>query len=515
MLAVFIFFGLCFGCTSVLSCQFRAYGDSGVCVCTEKECDTIGYVWPSHSMEYVMYTSSKSGERFTVTKGNFTTLSTQPSSQKIISINRLCRFQQMVGWGMALTGAVSINLNLMTPKLREYVYRDYYSPEGANFNWLRMPIGGCDFDVDAWQYNLTPMNDTNLSGLNELDPHDVPKVKQIRDLKNVSGIGENLKVMFSAWTPPPWMKTNNAFVGTSLLRKEYYQLWADFHIKFLRLMSKNNITAFAITTGNEPMNGVLLGSIVVFPDLGWLATEQGKWVRQNLGPTMRQSEFANVKIFTNDDQRYTLPWWMDMMGKEAMEYVEGIAVHWYADPLFPPILLDSVARQYPDKMLMNTESSSGSIWFDTPGVCLGSWARAEGVFKRVCQDMLHSVTGWIEWNMVLNTKGGPNYVSNYLDSLMIFNETAMEYYKQPWYYVFAHFSKFASEGSVRICADVVGPRRTISNVSMVAFETPNGMISLILSNKSDQPIVVTVTDELRGEVDIWLMERSINTVIYK
>lgn len=507
------------GCIlSLSSCQFRACGDSGICVCNETVCDALEYVLPSSPMEYVLYTSSKSGERLTSTTGNFSS-NIVPVSQLSgrISVNRTCQFQKMIGWGMAMTGSASINLAEMTPLLRNHVYRDYYSSQkGLNFNLLRMAIGGTDFDTEAWQYNVTPVNDTELTGLDELDAHDVTKVQQIQDLKNVSDIGENLKIVFSAWSPPPWMKTNNAFSGYGFLLKEYYPTWAQFHIKHMRLMKRHNITAYAITTGNEPTNALLLSPYVFFLSLAWLPNEQGEWIRTCLGPAVRNSEFASVKILASDDQRITLFWWLDLMGKHAMDYIDAIAVHWYSDKFTPPIFLDLVTQRYPEKPLINTESAFGASTLDTPGPALGSWKRSEELFERIEQDMMHSVTGWIEWNLVIDTMGGPNYVGNYVDGLVIFNRTAMEYYKQPCFYVLGHFSKFVPEGSVRICAHYSDISTTLARpkVSTLAFSTPNGSISLIISNRGETNATIIVSDAWKGTANITVMPRSINTMIY-
>jgi glucosylceramidase len=43
---------------------------------------------------------------------------------------------------------------------------------------------------------------------------------------------------------------------------------------------------------------------------------QGKWVSENLGPSMRKSPITkNVKILAGDDQRYTFPLYFDRMYK--------------------------------------------------------------------------------------------------------------------------------------------------------------------------------------------------------
>ena len=40
----------------------------------------------------------------------------------------------------------------------------------------------------------------------------------------------------------------------------------------------------------------------------------------------------------------------------------------------------------------------------------------------VFQDVNHWSTGWVDWNMVLDTTGGPNWANNFVDSPIIVNE---------------------------------------------------------------------------------------------
>jgi hypothetical protein len=44
----------------------------------------------------------------------------------------------------------------------------------------------------------------------------------------------------------------------------------------------------------------------------------------------------------------------------ALEYVDGVAVHWYTDRWFPfPEALEIVHREYPDKFILYTEACTG------------------------------------------------------------------------------------------------------------------------------------------------------------
>lgn len=74
--------------------------------------------------------------------------------------------------------------------------------------------------------------------------------------------------------------------------------------------------------------------------------------------------------------------------------------------------------------------------------------------------------------------------------------------------MFGHFFKFIPEGSVRICANSDGTNHTNSNISMVAFATPNGMISAVLSNNGETETTVTVSYEIRGFANVRLMPKS-------
>ena len=53
---------------------------------------------------------------------------------------------------------------------------------------------------------------------------------QIKELKRVAN-NYDIKIMGAAWSPPKWMKSNNEWSGASVLKHEYYQTWADYHLK--------------------------------------------------------------------------------------------------------------------------------------------------------------------------------------------------------------------------------------------------------------------------------------------
>ncbi|XP_018793952.1 PREDICTED: glucosylceramidase-like [Bactrocera latifrons] len=308
---------------------------------------------------------------------------------------------------------------------------------------LRTPIGGCDFDLAPWAYNEEPRDDPKLSNFQKLDPRDEIKVQQIERLKSVSDL-ENLKIMALAWSSPTWMKTNGMWSGIGLLKTEYYQAWADYHLRFIELMDAKNMPIWAISTGNEPLNGIAFFFFVHFMSLGWIPRNQ-----------------------------------MNRTRPGVLNYLDGLAVHWYWDEMFAPNLVDLTVAQLPGKIVLNTESSIGDKPWQTHGPELGSWERGEQYARDILHNLQHSYNGWIDWNIVLDEQGGPNYVKNYVDAAVIVNATnRAEIYKQPIFYGMGHFSKFLPEGSVRIEARMLSVA-----VEVVAFKRPDQRIAVVLLNR--------------------------------
>lgn len=526
---------VCTGWTTAVAaasipCALRQYPSGSVCVCNVTYCDTLELVEPTEPGEYLLVSSSRDGQRFNQSTGSFErafnrssfvpTVLRAPSqrfarSTRIIDVNvdRRKRFQTVLGFGGAFTGAVSYNLDLLKPELRQCLYRSYYSKTvGIGYNFMRIPIGGCDFDLKPWAYNELPVDDGALSNFTQLDERDVKKVAQIMDLMEIAD-NHGIKIIGAAWSPPKWMKSNNEWSGSSRLKAEYYQTWADYHIKYLQLMKDAGLDYWAISTGNEPMNTVIGFLFVRFMSLGWTAPSQGKWVGENLGPTLRNSSFKDVKLFAGDDQRYTFPWWFCQMNQghpNATAYLDGLAVHWYWDGVTPAGLLDQAAQTYPDKLVFNTEASLGDKPFQTHGPILGSWDRAESYITYILQDLQHSVHGWIDWNLLLNEIGGPNYANNFVESAVVINSTTgEELYKQPIFYGMGHFSRFITEGSTRF-----ETTSSDSGLIVVGFTRPDEKTVLVFYNKKSTHCELSIKDPDRGTVQLQIPPKSVHSILY-
>lgn len=91
----------------------------------------------------------------------------------------------------------------------------------------------------------------------------------------------------------------------------------------------------------------------------------------------------NVKIMIIDDHRFLLPWVAQLViTPNTTEYIDGIAIHWYYDETFSPVLLNETHTLFPEKFILSTE---GAVEDKNPPVALGFWRRGEMYSKDIIQ----------------------------------------------------------------------------------------------------------------------------------
>ncbi|XP_072391061.1 putative glucosylceramidase 3 [Diabrotica undecimpunctata] len=517
-------------------CASRDFGNGGtVCVCNATYCDTSEPVKPVPSNQYIVITSNKAGLRFNKEIKNFTNNTSGkqcpiPKSDKLcergrktdfkvcgvtpksllipgstIYIDSTIGYQEIKGFGGAITDAAVINVANMSAPLKKHLLRSYYSQDGLDYNIARVPMGSSDFSTRLYSYidsdtHTVNCVDPTLKNF-QLAPEDINlKIPFIHEALKLQ---KNLKLFTSTWVIPKAYKENNSYKGfLGFVRKEVYQLLADYYVKFLDSYKQHNLTFWGLTTSNEPF--IAMAEYVGTPGTLWYPEDLGIWIRDNLGPTLKKSAHKHVILMTVDDQRSLLPFVPQILrDNKTLQYVDGIAVHFYEDLNNNTYLLDDVHKQYPDKFLLATEACVGSM-----GIVLGSWSNAEIYASDIMQDLNHWVTGWVDWNIVLNNKGGPNVAAGMDSPIINYNS---EFYKQPLYYAIGHYSKYLPVGSKRIYSSQCNDDHL---VSQVAFKRPDGGIAVIILNKHDQQVQRKLVDCKRNSITLNLSARSITTVLY-
>lgn len=438
------------------------------------------------------------------------------STKATITIDESIRYQTITGFGGSITTSVAYLQQKLPEALQSRILESFYSDiTGIGYNIVRMSIGASDFDFEPWTYNETPVDDVALSNFTRLDRRTLMAVKNIKKIKAIMAAeeGRNLKIAAAAWGCPPWMRSPELFEGYGVLKRKYYQTWADYHLRFLELMrDEAGLDIWGLSTGNEPSTSILSMSFNHWISLAWWPKDLATYVADHLGPTLKSSRFKDVSIMLGEDQRYALPWaylQMKQFRPDAFDYVDSIALHGYFDHNLPNILVDWTREAFPKQNLINTEFSVGGNGRWPKGALLGSWDRGVEYMVAYFRGLMLNLTGWIDWNLMLDEEGGPSYANNTIDAPILANVTAGEVYKQPIFYAIGHFSKFIPEGSVRF--DV---QSDWSEVQTIGFRRPDGTAALIVFNSFPESVEVTLNDKRRGMKEVRLPASSITTFVY-
>ena len=435
-----------------------------------------------------VYETSESGHQLTEIS-SFST-STQPSS---LYINQNKRLQTISGFGGAFTEASASLLNQLGGENREKILRAYFAKEGANYSLARTHMNSCDFSLSNYSY--TPVeNDLNLEHFSVKEDQDdlIPMIKEAMAISE-----DGFRLFASPWTAAPWMKDNNSWVGGKLLPK-YYDTWALFFSKYVDAYKAEGINIWGFTVENEPHgNGNNWESMIYSPE------EMTNFVQNHLGPKLEADGKGDLIILGYDQNREGLNEWVDEMYKDeaSSKYFDGTAIHWYESTYdFFPKALQYAHEKAPNKYLIQTEACvddeipvwKNDAWYwKKEATDWGyTWREEEKKYlhpkyapvNRYARDIIgclnNWVDGWVDWNMVLDKQGGPNWKKNWCIAPVIVDPEKDEVYFTPLYYVMAHFSKFIRPG-----AKIIEVTNSDPALMVAAAENPDTSISVVVFNE--------------------------------
>ncbi len=406
------------------------------------------------------------------------------------------KFQTITGFGGSFTESSAYLLNQLSEENREFVLQAYFGNEGAKYSLTRTHINSCDFSLSNYSY-------APLKGDKELKSFSIEEDRDdiIPMIKEAMAISEDgFKIISSPWTAPPWMKDNDSYVGGKLL-PEYYESWALFFSKYLDAYKKEGIDIWGLTVENEPLgNGNNWESMHFSPE------EMMDFVNHHMGPKLK-ADGHDVKILAYDQNRgHELEEWAEIIYKDetSAEYFDGFAIHWYASTFnFFPKSLNLTHELAPDKYLIQSEACvdaevphwKDDKWYWSKEATDWGWDWASEEQKhhhpkyvpvyRYARDIIgclnNHVDGWVDWNMVLDRQGGPNWFKNWCTAPVIVDPDKDEVYLTPLYYTMAHFSKFIRPNAKRI-----GFNNPDDSIMITAAQNPDSSIAVVVLNTNDE-----------------------------
>ncbi len=455
----------------LISCNDKS-SDRSTNSTTSKNTDTTSFSTDGKTV--IVYTTADSSNlRLTATDTvQFTDMGQPLETQICIFVDPTKKFQNFFGIGAALTDASAETWAKLPKDKQAELLKAYYDKQtGINYTIARTNIASCDFSSDI--YNYVSDSDKTLKTFNI--EHDrkfkIPFIKAA-----MAAAGGKFNLFVSPWSPPAWMKSNHDVLHGGTLLPEFYDSWALYYTKFIKEYEKESIPVWGLSIQNEPMATQRWESCV------YTAEQERDFLKNNLGPTMEKEGLGDKKIIVWDHNR-------DLMYQRAQtyfddpaasKYVWGIGFHWYEDWSGGTPMYENVKRvheAYPDKNILFTEGCGEKF---TP-TRLQDWALGERYGRSMINDFNNGMTGFTDWNILLDENGGPNHVGNFCFSpVHADTRTGQLIYTNAYYYI-GHFSKFIQPGAKRITSAA-----SRSQFLTTAFMNEDGKTVVIVMNQGNQ-----------------------------
>lgn len=463
------------------------------------------FAFCSYNKKATVYITT-SNRQYDLTKMNVE-INNSSNNDSIIIIDPSITYQNIDGFGAALTGSSCYNLSQMDKNERfKFLEETFSLKKGYGTSYIRVSIGCSDFSLDEY----TCCDEPNIDKFH-LTSEEIKYVIPI--LKEILSINPTIKILASPWTCPKWMKVNNltelkpydSWTGGQL-NPLYYQDYATYFVKWIEAFQNNNIPIYSITIQNEPLNRGNSASLF----MGW--EEQRDFIKTALGPALKKANL-NTKIYVFDhnynydrieDQfQYPLNIYKD---KEASTYITGAAYHNYGGNKQE---LLNIHQNAPEKELVFTESS------------IGTWNDGRNLEKRLIADMnelgLGTINNWckavIVWNLMLDTDLGPNRPKGCRTCYGAVDIDINDYstiVRNSHYYMFTHLSAVVKPNAKRIESKDIKDK----DLTYCAFKNTDGSFAFVITNNAEKQKKINIQLDKKN-ISYTLPAKSIASFLWK
>lgn len=398
------------------------------------------------------------------------------------------------GFGGAFTEAAAHTYAGLAPDAAERLIRDLFGEDGLRYNMGRIHMNSCDFALGNYTYIDEGDEDLATFSIEHDDKEIIPMIKAAE-----KELGKQPVLMMAPWSPSPFMKTNGEMNHGGKLKEEYKDLWAEYFVRFIKEYKKRGLDISFTTIQNEP------NATQTWDSCLYDAQEEAEFVVDHLGPAMkREGLLDKIKIFVWDHNKELsyerLKEILEVEGADG--FVSGCAVHWYTGDHFDTLRL--IKKHYPDKEIFFTE---GCVEYSILAGA-GDVHNAEMYAHQMIGNLKGGCNAILDWNLMVDHKGGPNHVGNFCDAPIKALEDGRNYEKKLSYYYIGHLSRYVKEGAKLLWSSCYS-----QDLDSAAFVNPSGERVVVIMNRTGKDIPV-VLKEAKSSTKLVMEPHSIKTVIY-
>jgi glucosylceramidase len=397
---------------------------------------------------------------------------TEGGSSPNFTVNSGQTYQQWLGFGGTFNEMGWDALSVLDSAERDRAIRLLFDKtEGIGFTFGRVPIGSSDYGTS--RYTLDEQ-----SGDYEMNSFSIDRDKEmlIPYIQAALAVKPDISFWATAWTPPPWMKSNNAYDrGSMKTDAQTLGAYALYLAKFVQAYAGEGIDIRAVGPQNEP------GYEQDYPSCAWTAQGLTDFVANYMGPTFADM-VPDTEIWfgtmSNPDSNSRVT--TAMGDATARGYIKGIGLQWGMDQY-----ASGYAQNY-GIPIHQTEHQCGNYPWDGGNTSMApnDFAYGEESWGLLTKWIKANVNSYAAWNMVLDTAGRSlDTVRPWAqNALLVVDRGQKKLIETPTYYIFRAIGQYVDPGATRIGI----------NGDALAFKNPDGSIVAVMRTNQAGQMTVSI-----------------------
>ncbi|MGA2507707.1 MAG: glycoside hydrolase family 30 beta sandwich domain-containing protein [Chitinispirillaceae bacterium] len=382
-----------------------------------------------------------------------------------VQLNTTTKYQTMLGIGGCFQERMYDAMQVLSAAGQDSVIRAIFDTSGANFSYCRYPIGCCDFDDNAAPYSLDDNNgNADYSMTNFSIARD--STKKLKLVWAAQKYQPNLKIWASPWSPPRWMKSNNAYNdGTFNATAANETAYALYLSKAVQAFAKAGMNITYITCQNEPDQ-----NSQNYPTCGWTAAQEIDFYQNYM---IGQFNTAGLSCRIIAGVWCCTDYTSNLTGNATINNFIGAGSHSYENLGSETGWWNTYGNNKP---FIETESNYGTL---PPGSNAEGWTQGTDQWNTL-QNFINNRAQVVEaWNIVNDQTAQSGWGWAQEVAITINSGTHAVTYN-PYYYAYKHFGHYMKPGAINI--GVTNNSGNTSITQSCGFLNPDSTLFFVFQN---------------------------------